>query len=433
MDLTEEQILSLAPDASSQKAGLGLAAPAKWVTRSYNDVAIWGECQGSGSKPYQTQIDTTNIAFKCSCPSRKFPCKHGLGLLLLYARQKNNFTGAEAPAWVAEWLAKRSEKQEKQAEKKDKPVDESAQAKRQQQRQSKVEDGIAELKTWIKDIIRNGLTGIPDKEPTFFQNMSRRMIDAQAPGLAGMIRNLGDTNFYTEGWQSVFMDQLLRLYMVAESFKHIQHFSEPLQQDVRTWIGFTQNQEALKEQTGMVDTWLVLAKQISEDDNVTTERNWLYGTNSNSYALVLQFIVRGQGAQLTLMPGMFIQAELVFYPSVLPMRAIIKRQINSNAATEFTGFSNWQQVLQHETDYNSKLPFRSERPYIIQQVTPVLYNGSWWLQDMEKNMMPVRNEQRRIWKLLSISGGNAVDVVVVGREQSYEPVGLWDRQEYHLL
>lgn len=113
----------------------------------------------------------------------------GLGLLLLYARRKNDFTGADVPSWVAEWFSKRAEKQEKQAEKKDKPVDEAAQAKRQQQRQSKVEDGIAELKIWIKDIIRNGLTGIPDKEHGFFQNMARRMVDAQAPGLAGMIRH----------------------------------------------------------------------------------------------------------------------------------------------------------------------------------------------------------------------------------------------------
>lgn len=433
MNLTEEQILSLAPDESSKKAGLGLAGPAKWVSKSYSDVAIWGECQGSGSKPYQTQIDTSNIAFKCSCPSRKFPCKHGLALLLLYARQKNNFTAADAPAWVSEWLEKRTEKQEKQTEKKDKPVDEAAQAKRLAARESKVEDGIAELKTWIKDIVRNGIINMPEKDSSFFQNVARRMVDAQAPGLAGMVRTLGDTNFYTEGWQSLFMDQLLRLYMVAESFQHIQNINEPLQQDVRTWIGFTQNQEALKEQAGVLDTWLVLAKQSTEEDTITTERNWLYGTNSNSYALVLQFIVRGQGSQLTLMPGTFVQAELAFYPSVLPLRAIIKRQINTNAVAQFSGFSNWQQVQQQETEYNSVLPFRSERPYILQQLTPVLYNGSWWLQDAEKNMMPVRNQQQRIWKLLAVSGGSAVDVAVIGRENSYEPIGLWHQKEYNLL
>jgi hypothetical protein len=34
--------------------------------------------------------------------------------------------------------------------------------------------------------------------------MARRMVDAQAPGLAAMVKNLGATNFWNEGWQSSF-------------------------------------------------------------------------------------------------------------------------------------------------------------------------------------------------------------------------------------
>lgn len=78
LNLTEEQILQLAPDDSSVKAGKGLATLSKWVLRECSGRAVWGHCQGSGKNPYQTVIDLNDIAFKCSCPSRKFPCKHGL-------------------------------------------------------------------------------------------------------------------------------------------------------------------------------------------------------------------------------------------------------------------------------------------------------------------------------------------------------------------
>ena len=433
MNLTEEQVLSLAPDDSSKKAGLGLAGPSKWVIRAYNDLAIWGECQGSGKNPYQTQIDTTNIAFKCSCPSRKFPCKHGIGLMLLYTRQQSLFTNTDAPAWVSDWLDKRNERQEKQAEKKDKPVDEAAQAKRLQARESKVEDGIAELNIWIKDIVRNGLVNIPERDSSYFLNMAKRMVDAQAPGLAGMIRYLSEINFYNDGWQTPFLDQLGKIYLITEAFKNQEKQDENLQQDIRTWIGFTQNQETLKEQTGTLDTWLILAKQTTEDENITTERYWLYGTQTSSYALVLQFIVRGIGAQVSLMPGTFIQAELIYFPSTLPLRAIIKRQISTSAVADFKGFNSWQQIMDDEAKANSILPFRSERPYIIHNVKPVLYNGTWWLQDANKNMMAVRNEQQRIWKLLAISGGKEIDTAVIGSEDSFEPIGLWQNNEYSLL
>jgi uncharacterized Zn finger protein len=101
MQFTEEQITQLAPDASSLKAGKDLANDGKWLNFQANDRVLWGEVQGSGKDPYRTQVDLQHIAFKCSCPSRKFPCKHGLGLLFLVARKNNQIPEvAEEPAWV---------------------------------------------------------------------------------------------------------------------------------------------------------------------------------------------------------------------------------------------------------------------------------------------------------------------------------------------
>ena len=117
LNLTEEQIIQLAPDAASVKAGKGLATKTKWVLLEHSDRAIWGHCQGSGKTPYQTVVDTKNVAFKCSCPSRKFPCKHGLGLLFLYAAQTDLFKEADEPDWVTAWLSKREEKAEKKEQK----------------------------------------------------------------------------------------------------------------------------------------------------------------------------------------------------------------------------------------------------------------------------------------------------------------------------
>ena len=35
-----------------------------------------------------------------------------------------------------------------------------------------------------------------------------------------MVRSLGETNFYADGWQTVFMDQLLSIYLITEGFKN---------------------------------------------------------------------------------------------------------------------------------------------------------------------------------------------------------------------
>ncbi len=425
MNFTEEQILALAPDDASKKSGKDLANPSKWVSKGANQNALWGECQGSGSKPYQTQVDLSDIAFKCSCPSRKFPCKHGLGLMLFYSRQLNSFTDTNEPQWVKDWLGKRTDKQEKLAEKKDKPVDEAAQLKRQQARSIKVTDGAQELLLWIKDIVRNGILLMPQKDTAWFEHMAKRMIDAQAPGLAGMIRNLGQIDYYAEGWQTIFLEHLLNLYLTIESYKRLETFDEDFKQDIRSLIGFSINQEELRTSQGVDDTWLVIGKQVTEQDNITTEKNWLYGVQTNRYALVLQFIVRGQVVPLALTPGLYLKAELVFFPSVTPLRAIIKVHINTDIKPPLKAFENWEQVAEAESKNCSRLPLRSERPYVIHQLRPVQYNNRWWLQDGAKNIVELANENRRLLKLLSLSGGEAMDMVVIGKEQRYQTIGVW--------
>lgn len=104
---TAERVLALAPDDASAKAGKGLASPSKWDLLGQNEQALWGLCQGSGKNPYQPRVDLREVAFRCSCPSRKFPCKHSLALLLLHASQPSLFKSAQPPEWVAQWLQER--------------------------------------------------------------------------------------------------------------------------------------------------------------------------------------------------------------------------------------------------------------------------------------------------------------------------------------
>ena len=68
MELTSESVLALAPDASSVKAAQALLKPGQWPTLGFNENAVWGECKGSGSKPYQVEADLSGPVFKCTCP-----------------------------------------------------------------------------------------------------------------------------------------------------------------------------------------------------------------------------------------------------------------------------------------------------------------------------------------------------------------------------
>ena len=96
--LTPDQITALAPDAASLKAGRGLATRRKWESAGGDGDVLWGLAMGSGKEPYQTRVSLADFATKCSCPSRKFPCKHALGLMFLASGEPASLVQKERPA-----------------------------------------------------------------------------------------------------------------------------------------------------------------------------------------------------------------------------------------------------------------------------------------------------------------------------------------------
>jgi len=101
MALARTAVEALAPDQSALTAAAGLLKAAKWPVRGRAGDIDWGECQGSGANPYRVAADMAGGGAKCTCPSRKFPCRHGLALMLMCARNEADFTPAATPDWAS--------------------------------------------------------------------------------------------------------------------------------------------------------------------------------------------------------------------------------------------------------------------------------------------------------------------------------------------
>lgn len=114
--VTEQQIQAMAPNAAAAANGRKISQKGGFVRleHSADDTFYLGECTGSGKNNYITTVDfieSGNPVCRCSCPSRQFPCKHGLALLYeIFA--KKNFGICEIPEDI---LKKREKKQAREA------------------------------------------------------------------------------------------------------------------------------------------------------------------------------------------------------------------------------------------------------------------------------------------------------------------------------
>ena len=108
---TRAQVEKFAPDDKSVKAALKLARPGPWSDTGSTDTLVWGKCQGSGKTPYQVSVDLTGPAAKCTCPSRKFPCKHGVALLMLWVDGQGTIgESPQAADFANDWAQGRADR-----------------------------------------------------------------------------------------------------------------------------------------------------------------------------------------------------------------------------------------------------------------------------------------------------------------------------------
>jgi hypothetical protein len=357
-----EKIEAIAPDQASLVAARKLVKPNGWSGLSCDDVGlVWGECQGSGSSPYRVVISEIDAGYKCTCPSRKFPCKHNLALMWMRAEGKIPFQAAQTPEWVQDWLRRRrpsgtrpgADEEEapklknlsgataQQTEEVDPKTEARAAAARDRSRREREEavlGGLDDLDRWLVDQVDAGLAVFPQAAGKSCRAIAQRLVDAKAPGLASALDTLPNRIYgLTEHLRAtVALEQLGRLHLLAEAYRRQEVLNAELRADARREIGWTQSRESLLSEEGalcVTGSWRVVGT-VSEvqPDRLRRLETWLWNeapVDGPRTAVLIDFVpvASGQtrGAYRT---GERLGATLVFYPSARPLRALIKEIIS---------------------------------------------------------------------------------------------------------
>jgi hypothetical protein len=414
-----DQVLALAPDSSAAKAGRDLSSVHKWKSLGQNDAAVWGECKGSAAEPYKTVIDLSEPAFKCSCPSRKFPCKHSLGLFLIYVSQAGAIPNMAVPPWAQEWLARRVEKSRPREDARPKTAEDIArlaeqQEKRTRRRAARVEDGIEELRLWLADLVREGLRELPSRPRQFWDQPAARMVDAQAPGLARHLQEMATIPYSGSGWPERLLTRVGRLHLLLEGHRRLDALPDELKHEVRSQLGFTQtSDDVLAWGERVSDTWSVLGRRVVTDERLTALRTWLWGERAQQYALVLDF-APGRGSthqhplDLTLVPGTSFSGTLAYFTGSLRQRALVVERESPRSVDHVPGDESIDEALTRTASFLARNPWLDRVPMSLKRVRPFHRAEDWFVVDGAGTALPILPTSG--WKLLAMSGGDPIDL-----------------------
>ncbi|MFD3721987.1 SWIM zinc finger family protein [Streptomyces sp. NPDC058674] len=428
---TAEQVLALAPDDASRKAGgrLGGAGPWSEIGGSASG-SLWGLCKGSGSKPYRTVVDLTGPAYKCSCPSRKFPCKHALGLLLLWSSDGAGEPG-EAPDWAADWLAERAARAARPPAGADRPADGEGARRRAAKRAARIGAGVTELERRLGDLLRGGLAGQEQAGYAVWEETAARMVDAQAPGLASRVRELGTIPSCGPGWPARMLEEAALLHLLDRAWLGVEGLPEGLAATVRSRVGLP----ASGEGEAVRDHWLVLAQydSVSPDGRLTTRRTWLRGTGSGRPAMVLDFGPPGRPPGLALPVGLALEAEVRFRPGTAGLRADLGERFGAAApCAEVPAGVGTGAALEAYGAALREDPWLESWPVVLGPVVPVPGELGWQLADADgAYALPVpltgpgSRSRGGLWQLAALSGGGPVTVFGECGHRGFTPLTAW--------
>lgn len=413
---------ALAPDQSSLTAAAGLRKPAKWSGAgiSPDGQLIWAACAGSGANPYRVMADLADLGSKCTCPSRKFPCKHVLALLWMRADNSLAFAPGDTPDWVSEWLGRRRRTGGAVAPaststvakdmhaavivEADAPEDPKALARRTaaaEKRAAETEqalyDAVDALEGWIGDQLRLGLASFIDDATGRCRRIAARLVDGKAAVLAGRIDELPSRLLALPAGDRVrgAVIELGKLVLLARAFR-----TDPKNVEIRRSIGTAESRDALLENPEtlrITATWEVVGEKTeTRRDGLVSQTSWLLNLCDNGprFAVLLDYYPASAGRRNSVFTvGEQFDGELAFYPAQDPERAILLSRTsreNSDADWPVPFETSISRMIAERLDAE---PWLVEAPLLLPvgRIVMDANGGPWWKSKAGDDILPVED------------------------------------------
>ncbi len=407
---TVQAVEAAAPDAQVRQAGRRLAVPTPWSDVGVTGTLLFGRCRGSGREPYQVSIDLAGPRYRCTCPSRKFPCKHAVGLLHLWAQGRIDETGVAA-TFAADWGARHHEQPVRPHERAAAPAGEQtpeqaeAARRRAAEREARVDAGLADLERFLTDLVGRGLASESAARGRLLTAQAARLVDAQAPGLASRLRDLALVTDATPHWPEVLTEGLGRVHLLIRAWQHRADLPDDLAATVRTHVGFTTKTDEVLALPGVTDTWVVVGLRDTQEERVSVRRVWLWGLRTGRPALVMFFAAGGAALTSPLYPGTGVDGTAHFHPGRPALRAVLGDRADQArpigawrpAALTVTGARQaWRDALAAD-------PWLEQWPVIIAGRLTAAVDTGFGLQDAAGATLALRGPA--CWRAAALTGG----------------------------
>ena len=398
----------LAPDQAALQAAAGLRKPAKWSAAgaSADGALVWAACAGSGANPYRVMADLTDLGSKCTCPSRKFPCKHALAMLWMRVEGTLAFPAAQTPDWVGDWLGRRRKGEGVGAGASSAGKDlgaalvappavaddpkaiarrDAAGVRRAADTRHAVALALEALEQWIGDQLRLGLAGFIDECSPRCRRIAARLVDGKAAVLGGRLDELPARVLALPPGERVrgAVIELGSLVLLARAWR-----AAPGDPEIARAVVSAETRETVLADPAALRcaaAWDVLGERIeTRRDGLVAQTTWLLNLfpEGPRFAMLLDFTPASAGRRASAFTrGEQFAGELVFYPAAKPLRALLLERSDAGAVWPWPEApADEGALLDGIAEHATAAPWVAEAPHLLPAGRIALDGAGkpWW-------------------------------------------------------
>jgi hypothetical protein len=305
--------------------------------------------------------------------------------------------------------------------------DPEAAARRAALRAERVAAGLDELDRWLRDRIRSGLAGLEHAGYAEIDRIAARMVDAQAPGVANLLRAI-PAELAGPGWPARVLEQFAALHLLIQAHRRLGELPPDLQATVRSRVGYPVAKQDVLARPAVADRWLAVGMVDVVEFRLETRRVWLHGQTTGRWALWLNFAPPGGYLDTRVLPGQLLDAELHFYPGSGQQRALIGRQVDLGETVHRqipTATKTLADVQRRFATLLAEDPWASRMPALI-EATPIprASGEPWLLRDRAGTACRLVDPSGEPWSLLARSGGQPIVLFGEWDGRALRPLGV---------
>jgi hypothetical protein len=296
-------------------------------------------------------------------------------------------------------------------------------------RAERVTAGLDELDQWLRDQIRGGIAGLGQGGYAPLERVAARMVDAQAPGVAAMLRSLPG-----EDWPGQLLEQLAALHLLIQAHRSLDRLPADLAATVRTRVGYPIRKADVLAGPGLLDHWYAVGSVDTVELRLETRRVWLFGGTSRRWAVVLSFAPIGGFLDDSVTAGQQLQARLHFYPGSGQYRALVgerldvvdPRALPPALSPVLPPAETYADIGDRFATLLAGDPWASRMPAVVRAapVPPARSGGRWHLREDTGRCVELVDLDGEPWPLLARSLGEPITLFGEWGPRGFHPLSV---------